>query len=137
MLLFQIASFDHFRCKNNTAIATCESCLALQDPFCAWSLISSKCVSINVDRDIFEGQRQAAHGTLYHAHHSREESKYLLQDIQQGSAAKCPRAAENRSKSSSMNKKMSGKPGNAFNVVVLNFFHLTFSNDTQTYILPP
>ena len=68
------------RCQNETLIKTCEECVALQDPYCAWSLRKGQCLSGVIEKHIHEKEQS-----------NNEESEVMfVQDIQNGSPSLCP-----------------------------------------------
>ena len=68
------------RCQNETLIKTCEECVALQDPYCAWSLTKGQCLSGVIKKHTHEKDQSDKEGY----------NDMFVQDIQNGSQTVCP-----------------------------------------------
>ena len=70
------------RCKNATHIRSCQECVALQDPYCSWSITKQKCLygiemaNINNEKDEHNGNNQ--------------DVDDYVQDVRSGSQTVCP-----------------------------------------------
>ena len=63
----EVASLPLHRCSSSPQALTCDECVALRDPYCAWSLGKELCVS-----------------------HAEEEGSDLLQNVDLGLHERCP-----------------------------------------------
>ena len=86
----QVVSINISRCQNKTSVRTCEDCIGLQDPYCAWSSTDQKCIYAKAyqyggNSNINSGEAQNNQWNLL------QHQKQLIQDIGEGIKSKCPR----------------------------------------------
>ena len=70
------------RCKNATHIRTCQECIALQDPYCSWSITQQKCLYGIEMKNILK-EKNENNGN----NHGKE---VYVQDVRSGSQTVCP-----------------------------------------------
>jgi hypothetical protein len=86
----QVVSINISRCQNKTSVSTCEDCVGLQDPYCAWSSTDQKCVyadAYQYGRNTNINPGEAQNNQRYRLQHQTQ----LIQDIGEGTKSKCPR----------------------------------------------
>ena len=70
------------RCKNTSQIRSCHECIALQDPYCSWSITKQKCL-YGIDMTIVNKEKDKHNG-------NKDDTDTYVQDVRSGSQTVCP-----------------------------------------------
>ena len=70
------------RCKNASQISSCHECIALQDPYCSWSITKQKCL-YGIDMTNVNKEKDENNG-------NNDDTDTYVQDVRSGSQTVCP-----------------------------------------------